>query len=264
MVTNREHAQESRARAQEIPIKGVIRGEPRYYTVTPEIVRLLEKLRQLKEEVSTQPTIMRYRRVRKTIDILNQKGDAKISFFFDCRNRQSPMRRLRHFLKYSGAPLSRKDVVVKINGDHLKPELETYGLHKIPGGKTPPFDNSTDLYINPQSPIKPNRAFTYEYTVCLEGVYSKALEKEWTSHAIMHPTNSLELSIRAPSNYQFVKEALNIKVIQYNGLIDVLEIERITNKFKPIFMKDNTEILWEIKNPKITYTYEIYFKISKV
>lgn len=248
--------------AEEIRVRGVVPGERQYISIASDINRLFEELKQLRKEVSTKPAVIRYIRLRKTIDILNLQGDANISIFCDCKNGRDPVRRLKHRMEYDGEPLSKEDISVIVNGKHLQPDLETFELNKLPGGVDPPFKNLTILYIKPQSPIEPDSAFQYEYTTALKKVYPKVTERDYTSYGIMHVIDSLGFSIRAPPEYRFLKESLDIEVIQYNGLQDTAEKMRINLRFTPIFMGNDTEILWEIKNPKITYTYRVYFQIK--
>lgn len=226
--------------------------------------RLFEELRQLRKDVSIQPSIIRYRRVMKTVDISNIEGDARISFYFDCMNGQKRLERLRHRIEYDGEPLSEGSILVRVDSKSVSPEVEGFGLHEIPGGKKLPFDNLSIFYISPEVPIEKNTSFNYEYTVELKKVFRDLPEKEYSSHMIMHPTDALIFSIRSPAGYNFDKDHLDIQIVQYSGMSDDIEKDYINETFPPILMKEKTEIIWEIKDPKITYTYIVNFRAKKV
>lgn len=249
---------------EKIPIEGVVPGETQYVSTPRETEQLYDEMRRLRIEASIQPAVMKCRRVIKTVDILNAKGDAKISVFFDCINGRDKLQRIRHRIEHDGMPLSEKDISLRVNTERLDPEIESYAYRKIPGGKSPPFENVSILYVNFKHPVNEFGAFSYEYSYSLRKVYPKLATLESTSYSVMHPTDLLEFSLRSPLGFRYDRDSLGVEIIQYNGLPDTREKGRIVQMFSPILLRNESEILYTIKNPKITYTYTISFRLVAI
>lgn len=76
----------------------------------------------------------------------------------------------------------------------------------------------------------------------------------------MHQTDLLRFRIYAPDKYRFTR--CWIEILDYNGTRDPVEEGICLAECSPKKIHDDTEISWEINDPKITYTYKLYFKVG--
>ena len=233
-----------------------------FQKVSKEKQDLEKELVHLREEMAWYPRIIIYKRAIKKIQILNMRGDASVSYDFECVNGGNQLRKMEHVILYDGNPLKSSDVLIKTRGKSVPPEIETLARCELKDGEHKLVKLETRLSINYEPPIKPQETFTYSYGFRYKKVYRNLRQREYTGHRVMHTTHMLEIHISAPPNHIF-SDILDITAIDFNTVRDEEEEKILSARSPPRLVSNNREILWEILMPKITYTYTALFKVVK-
>jgi len=233
-----------------------------FQKVSKEKQDLEKKLVHLHEEMARHPRIIIYRRAIKKIQILNMRGDASVSYDFECVNGGNLLRKMEHVILYDGNPLKPSDVVIKTRGESVPPKIETLDRCEWKDNKYKIVKRETTLSIIFEPPVKPQNAFTYSYGFRYKKVYQNLRQREYTAHRVMHETDMLEIHVLAPPNHRFSNDC-DITIVDFNTVRDEEEGKILSTRNPPRLISNDREILWEIPLPKITYTYTLFFKVVK-
>lgn len=226
---------------------------------------IANQLVEANKEIQRQPRIAYYGLAQKTAKVINaENGDADIHYYFECKNTKNILRNLRHRIEYDATEALKQDeIAVLVNGTRSDFTVDTVTNCKVEGNNHTIKKFVTALCIKLDPPMSKDQKFTYEYGIKGKGIYPKVKtdEGEVSSHNVMHQTDLLRFRIYAPDKYQFTRCWIEIQ--DYNTTRDTVEETNcLAPECAPKKIHDNTEISWEIKDPKITYTYKLYFKIG--
>ena len=236
-----------------------------YNALNDERKTIANQLAMANKEIQRQPRIAYYALAQKTVKIASaENGDADIHHYFECKNTKNILRSLRHRIEYDAMEALKQDeMMVLVNGAKSDFTVDTVTNCKVEGRNHIIKKFVTALCIKLDPPMGKDQTFTYEYDVKGKGIYSKVKtdEGELSSHNVMHQTDLLRFRIYAPGKYQFTRCWIEIQ--DYNATRDSLEEANcLAPECAPKRMHGNTEISWEVKDPKITYTYKLYFKLG--
>lgn len=100
----------------------------------------------------------------------------------------------------------------------------------------------------------------------VKGCMKKYRSEEDIGSIIQHPMDSATIIVHPPEGHQIELIADNsrnkgIKIFELSSKIDDHgEMERVT---RPLELEDGKRIVWQIKQPRLGYVYELYFKAVK-
>lgn len=209
------------------------------------------------------PDTLRYEHVTKSVKILNDKGDAKISAFYKCVNGSSPLMSMKQTIFYSGR-IDSKAITAIVNGKKVSPELETYRILREKGGKLEYTQTKTEIYVHVNPAIASGEPFTYQMTYNARAVYPSLFHKEYTSHGVFHPTARLTFKIECPLGQFFLPGSIDLDAINSFNKRMIRERERLHQHLLPIVRGENREIVWEIDKPRLACHYKILFRVGCV
>lgn len=205
------------------------------------------------------PGQIRYHRTIKRLEI-NQRGKGKLKIEYDGDNLgKTPIRSLYHDLHYDRDKPLPKKIQGKIGDDPVKLSTSSYekrGNSKVIGYYTKIFFDFPEP-VEEGSPI-PIHSFT------ADGIdYSKALkEGDMTGLRCDVLADNLTLEIIVPKGFRLVDQ--REEVLDFHERADPSELERIRKKCLAKTYDKGTRVKWKIKNPKLTYRYNLYFRIEKL
>ena len=223
---------------------------------------LEKELAHVRDELAWHPRMITYKRAIKKIQILDLRGDANVSYDFECVNGGNRLNKIEHVILYDGNPLEPNDVLIKVRGKSVPPDIETLAKCEIKGSEYKLVKLETKLSITFEPFIRPQETFTYSYGFRYKHVYEHLRQREYTGHRVMHTTNTLEMHISAPPKHVF-SDVLDMTIIDFNSVRDEEEEKMLSARNSPRLISNNREILWEIPMPKITYTYCVFFRVVK-
>jgi len=237
----------------------------KYNVLDDEKKRLEKQLTDANKEIQRQPRIAYYGLAQKTVKIANaENGDADIYHYFECKNTKHILRNLRQRIEYDATEaLKRGEMIILVNGVRSDFTADTVTNCKVEGGNHSIKKFVTTLCIKLDPPMGKDQTFTYEYGIKGKGIYPKVKtdEGEVSSHNVMHQTDLLRFRVYAPDRYEFTRCWIEIQ--DYNATRDTEEeADCLAPECAPKRIHDSTEILWDVKDPKITYTYKLYFKLG--
>lgn len=222
----------------------------------------LDRISQFDKWISGETHALLYKRICKDVRILNKQGNATVKYTMSCRkNPKVILKQLVHEIFHDGK--------IRLEGVTLedkpfKAEVEKFIIRKIEDGEEREIPQPHRLKLKMFLPKGvPKRDFKYSYTVRYEAVYRDMdkKDKEFSSHRIFLPTFWLKMQLSVPkdSNMSFLHEGLYVKVEDKHELEDFAEEQRIRDKYPPLIAENEQLIAWELPNPKLAYTYKLYF-----
>lgn len=208
-----------------------------------------------------------YHQILKDVSILDDKGNALVSYKMTCKNtcENNIIPQLIHKIDHDGTI---EEYSATINEKKAKTVFEKFIKEKIENGKrvTPKLSHILKIKFDlSEENIKPGERFLYGYTVKYKGVYSNMFKKheEFCGQNILHPTKSLLMLLHAPKGLRFLREEMDIEVLDKHEVRDTREERRCWEIHPPQLSHNDIEILWELQEPKIACTYKLYFTVSK-
>ena len=239
----------------------VIALDSMYKNRAERIVKLNEYERIRSEE--THPFF--YRSIIKEVKILDENGNATVSYENTCKNTSGkPIPQLKHEIKHDG---TLEACSATVNQKEAKATFEKFIVKKIVDGEIEPrlshilkikFDLSDER-------IESEALFSYGYSLRYKSVFSNMFKKrmEFTAHHIMHPTRLLVLRVYLPRGLRFLREELDIEVLDKHEVRDFREETRCKEMYNLRVSREGKEVLWELPEPKIACTYRVHFRVSK-
>ena len=126
--------------------------------------------------------------------------------------------------------------------------------------------NTLKLVINlEKNKIRHEQLFSYEYVLRFKEVFKKMYERrsEWSGYRVLVPTEHLTFIIVAPNGSKFVEDDIEVRVDGLYEIEDFMEEKRCREKCPPFPLAEGDLLMWEIENPKIACTYNLFFSLFK-
>lgn len=236
----------------------------KYAKLESEKQEVEKQLACANKEIQRQPRVAYYNLAQKTAKVTNaDTGDADVHYYFECKNARNILRTMRHEIRYDAKdPLKKDQITALVDGVSADFTCDTVTNCTIKGNDHIIKKFETSICVKPDPPIRKDQTFTYEYGISAKSIYPKIKtdEGDFSSHSVMHQTDLLRFRIYAPDKYRFTR--CWIEILDYNGTRDPVEEGICLAECSPKKIHDDTEISWEINDPKITYTYKLYFKVG--
>lgn len=203
---------------------------------------------------------------KKEIKILNEDGDATVSFYLRCENTSD--KTLNHIninITHDGN-LEDDSLHCMINGREVKPidieQLVTLYLKTKKEIKTMPY--TLTFKIPAEGGIRSDEKFEYGYSYTARKLFPKVTEenKEYSSTLILHPTSRITVTVEAPDDHVFLDKG-RIEVFDRDKHEHVKEEKRIISDSPPILISNGKILLWTGANPLLATTYRLYFTIRR-
>ena len=203
---------------------------------------------------------LQYYEMRKTVRILNEKGDAIISLFHKCKNGQLPLLSIKKSLWHEGR-LILDAVKARINGKRIAPKIVTYVVSRATNSM--PIEHKSEIFLDIRPPIPPNESFNHEVVYPIQMLYPTLLKSTSSFHNVLHKTERMSIRIICPQELAFFGEDITFETVDLSGLRAIGEEERLIKMYSPRTRSQNCEIVWKIDKPRLGYKYRIYFKARK-
>ena len=204
-------------------------------------------------------------RIVKDVKILTKDGDAHVVYKITCKNTSGGIiPQLLHEIKHDG---TLEQYSATVNDKEAKATFDKFLITKINGAAKLNLSHILKIkYDLKDEKINPEDTFSYGYTLEYKGLFADMLKplEEFTAHHIMHPTKLLMIKITAPKGFRFLAtDGMSIEVTDKNEVRVDREELRCKKMYWPQLFNDDSEIFWELLEPKIACTYALHFTMSK-
>jgi hypothetical protein len=202
-----------------------------------------------------------YKQIAKFVTIENEKGNATVDYRMESKNTcEDQITQLVHEVQHDGKIELFNPY---IEGKPATTTCDRYIKKKVKNGEIlPSLANILKITFDlKKEAITPGRSFSYGYTVKYSAVFRDMFERDFTAQRIMHPTYMLIMHLTAPEGLKFMEKS--IEVVDKHEVRVVKEERRCNDHFPPVISRDGKILLWEIPEPQIACTYNLFFRVSK-
>jgi hypothetical protein len=168
---------------------------------------------------------------------------------------------IKHEVRWDGEKLDPSTIAAFVDNDECDVDLEAYQIIR----EDKPVLQGATIILRPSNGIIPKKDVVYKYCYRLPGAFKEAVRggEDYVSYTIISITDNFTLEVFAPEKYVFTPH-YKPYVRNPTGMDDLNELARVSEPpNRPILNAKRSAISWSIKNPKVSYTYGLTFRLRQ-